>query len=248
MEAGHPLHPLGHTPLRQTAAVTVFHVEVVVGLGPVMAHEHLPHLHLLIAADTTVEPEATSGSLMVQCSRHVIPPVVEVRLTDQRAHDLGVGLQCPAQQSADLLAARDQPHCFSARGGRPPLALRRTEFTRVNVRDARPEDRRTSPTPPPGRTKPAPDRRGTPAVKLTPEASCGQCAPHAGPLSVPLGGRPRTRSRVITLKEVLYARHSRSRRVELSHRPYHVGSRPSSEDRSHRPTGRQGARVGGGRG
>jgi len=29
---------------------------------------------------------------MVQCSRHVIPPVVQVVLTDQQAHDLGLEL------------------------------------------------------------------------------------------------------------------------------------------------------------
>ena len=29
---------------------------------------------------------------MVQCSRHVIPPAVQVDLTDQQAHGLGVGL------------------------------------------------------------------------------------------------------------------------------------------------------------
>lgn len=30
---------------------------------------------------------------MVQCSRHVIPPAITADLTDQQAHDLGVGLQ-----------------------------------------------------------------------------------------------------------------------------------------------------------
>jgi hypothetical protein len=30
---------------------------------------------------------------MVQCSRHVIPPAVEADLTDQQAHDLGLGLE-----------------------------------------------------------------------------------------------------------------------------------------------------------
>jgi hypothetical protein len=29
---------------------------------------------------------------MVQCSKHVIPPAVQVDLTDQQAHDLDVGL------------------------------------------------------------------------------------------------------------------------------------------------------------
>jgi hypothetical protein len=30
---------------------------------------------------------------MVQCSQHVIPPAIEVNLTDRQAHDLAVGLQ-----------------------------------------------------------------------------------------------------------------------------------------------------------
>jgi len=42
--------------------------------------------HLLI--DDRFEPEATSSLLMVQCSRHAIPPAIEVDLTDQQAHDL----------------------------------------------------------------------------------------------------------------------------------------------------------------
>jgi hypothetical protein len=29
---------------------------------------------------------------MVQCSRHVIPPAITADLTDQQAHDLGLGL------------------------------------------------------------------------------------------------------------------------------------------------------------
>ncbi len=29
---------------------------------------------------------------MVKCSKHVIPPAIQVNLTDQPAHDLGVGL------------------------------------------------------------------------------------------------------------------------------------------------------------
>jgi hypothetical protein len=29
---------------------------------------------------------------MVQCSRHAIPPAIQVNLTDRQAHDLGVGL------------------------------------------------------------------------------------------------------------------------------------------------------------
>ena len=29
---------------------------------------------------------------MVQCSQHVIPPAIQVNLTDQQAHDLDLGL------------------------------------------------------------------------------------------------------------------------------------------------------------
>jgi hypothetical protein len=41
---------------------------------------------------------------MVQCSRHVIPPAVQVDLTSQQAHDLGVGLN--AQRLAVLTHQR----------------------------------------------------------------------------------------------------------------------------------------------
>ena len=60
-------------------------------LRPVMTNEHSPQrMHLL--AVVVVEPEATSSVLMVQCSRHAIPPAITVNLTDRRAHDLDVGL------------------------------------------------------------------------------------------------------------------------------------------------------------
>jgi hypothetical protein len=32
---------------------------------------------------------------MVQCSKHVIPPAIQVNLTNQQAHDLGLGLNAP---------------------------------------------------------------------------------------------------------------------------------------------------------
>jgi hypothetical protein len=35
---------------------------------------------------------------MVQCSRHVIPPAIKADLTDQQAHDLGVGLHVQRNQ------------------------------------------------------------------------------------------------------------------------------------------------------
>jgi hypothetical protein len=43
------------------------------------------------------EPEATSSPLMVQCSRHVIPPAIKGLLTDRPAHDLEVGLDALRQ-------------------------------------------------------------------------------------------------------------------------------------------------------
>jgi hypothetical protein len=33
---------------------------------------------------------------MVQYSRHVIPPAIQVNLTDQQAHDLGLELNAPS--------------------------------------------------------------------------------------------------------------------------------------------------------
>jgi len=55
-----------------------------------MADEHPSHSVLLVVV--VIEPEATSSPLMVQCSRHAIPPAIEVDLTDRRAHDLPIGL------------------------------------------------------------------------------------------------------------------------------------------------------------
>ena len=41
---------------------------------------------------------------MVQCSRHVIPPAIQVNLTDQQAHDLDLGLN--AQRHTVLTCRR----------------------------------------------------------------------------------------------------------------------------------------------
>jgi hypothetical protein len=43
---------------------------------------------------------------MVQCSKHAIPLVVPIDLTDQQAHDLELELERSGSGSADLLAAR----------------------------------------------------------------------------------------------------------------------------------------------
>jgi hypothetical protein len=52
---------------------------------------------------------------MVQCSRHVIPPAVQVGLTDQQAHDLAVGLNARRntvlthQRLGTILTPQDEP-------------------------------------------------------------------------------------------------------------------------------------------
>jgi hypothetical protein len=48
VEAAHALHALGQPGLAQAAPFLVLHVHVVMGLGPVMAYEHLPHRYLLV--------------------------------------------------------------------------------------------------------------------------------------------------------------------------------------------------------
>ncbi len=60
------------------------------GLGPV--HTNKDHLAPLVDG-TFVEPEDPSSFLMVQCSRHDIPPAVEGDLTDLQGHDLTLGLE-----------------------------------------------------------------------------------------------------------------------------------------------------------
>jgi len=94
----------------QSVPVGVFDVDVVVDLGPVVADERtsraLPPFRLRIR----VEPEATSGELMDQCSsRRVIPPAIRGRphhpagaRSRPRTH-LPSG---PAGRSADLPRAR----------------------------------------------------------------------------------------------------------------------------------------------
>jgi len=89
METRHAFHTLGQAGSSESLPGLVFDMHVMVGLSPVVTHEHLRHWHLLIDGR---ELEATSSPLMVQCSKHVIPPAIEADLTDQAAHDLGLGL------------------------------------------------------------------------------------------------------------------------------------------------------------
>ena len=60
---------------------------------------------------------------MVQCSRHVIPPVVQGRPHRPAGARSRHRAQGPAVSSADLLAARPQPLELGPRGGGPPLAV-----------------------------------------------------------------------------------------------------------------------------
>lgn len=75
----------------QPFPVHVFHIDVVVGLGPV--HSHKDHLLLLSIGDEHTEPEDPTSSLMDQCSRHDIPPAVTGDLTDRQGHDLDIELE-----------------------------------------------------------------------------------------------------------------------------------------------------------
>ena len=70
-------------------------------LSPVMTHEHHRHPHLPVAT-SEIEPEVTSSSLMVQCSKHVSHQPSEVNFTSQQAHHLDVELEALATLSADL--------------------------------------------------------------------------------------------------------------------------------------------------
>ena len=90
MKPGHPLDPLRQPTTPQPATGVVFDEHVVMVLGPVQANEH-PHQQPP-PQSIRASPEATTSSLMVQCSRHVIPPAVTANLTDRPAHDLGVEL------------------------------------------------------------------------------------------------------------------------------------------------------------
>jgi hypothetical protein len=88
MEPGHTFDTLRETTAAKASAGVVLDEHVMVLLGPVQPDIHLPQPHLLrLVVD--VEPEATSSSLMVQCSKHVIPPAITANLTDRPAHDLG---------------------------------------------------------------------------------------------------------------------------------------------------------------
>jgi hypothetical protein len=125
MKAGHALHAFGQPSLAQPPSLPITDLDVVMILGPVMAHEHQlqPLPPPRSTSTSTYEPEVTSSSLMVQCShRHVIPPVVPVHLTDQQAHDLGLEPDVLHPPVLTCWQLGNQPHSPSEQGGRSPLA------------------------------------------------------------------------------------------------------------------------------
>jgi hypothetical protein len=93
VETGDPVDALGQPASPEAPTLCVLNMHVVVGLSPV--HSDKDHLTPPING-TSVEPEDPSSFLMVQCSRHDIPPAVEGDLTDRPGHDLDVGLEALA--------------------------------------------------------------------------------------------------------------------------------------------------------
>ncbi|HYF45453.1 MAG TPA: hypothetical protein VD926_04535 [Acidimicrobiales bacterium] len=85
MKPGHPIDAFREPGPLEAGSLVVFDEHIVMGLSPVMTYEHPAHHNPLVVGSRA---EATSSSLMVQCSQHVIPPAVQVDLTDQQAHDL----------------------------------------------------------------------------------------------------------------------------------------------------------------
>ena len=64
---------------------------------------------------------------MVQCSKHVIPPAITANLTYQPAHDLDIGLQRPASNSADRPAARNHSAHSQRADWSAPISLDRQQ-------------------------------------------------------------------------------------------------------------------------
>ena len=94
MKAGDTLHPLRQAGLGQASPVGVLDVHVVMGLGPVMAYENLPHRYLLSSSD--VEPEATSSFLWFSARGTSSHQLSKVHLTARQAHDLELRLKALA--------------------------------------------------------------------------------------------------------------------------------------------------------
>jgi hypothetical protein len=91
VEAGDALLSLGQPGLGQATPFLVLDVHVVMGLGPVVPHEHRPHLNLLIVVGcrSPRRPAARSWFSARGTSSHQLSMV---DLTDRQAHDLGLGI------------------------------------------------------------------------------------------------------------------------------------------------------------
>jgi hypothetical protein len=80
VEAGDALHPFGQPGLGQAAPFTVLHVHVVMGLGPVMAYEYLPHRYLpvVVGCQSRGDQQLANGSVLearhpTSCRRSTSP-------------------------------------------------------------------------------------------------------------------------------------------------------------------------------
>jgi len=127
MQDRDPADPFGHPPRGQLHAGLVAHVNVVMGLGPIIANkDHL--LFLLRSGSMTDEPEGHPRGLMDQCSRHDTPSVLSVTLTNQPGHVLNPEIEVSVGESAHRKAARSPPSPSSGNrwwipiswSGRPP--------------------------------------------------------------------------------------------------------------------------------
>ena len=133
MEPGHPLDALRQPATTEAVTGVVFDEHVVMVLGPVQTDEHLAPSAPPRCLVVDVEPEATSSSLMVQCSKHVIPPAITANLTNRPAHDLDLELNA---QRRKVLTGQRLGTILPATSGpddRPPLALPRCARTAQHV-------------------------------------------------------------------------------------------------------------------
>ena len=88
------------TPSCQHSPVLVDDLDVVMGLGPIIANkDHLLLLLLILRSGTGAdEPEGHPRELMDQCSRHDTPSVLWRTLTNQPGHVLSAEIESPTGQ------------------------------------------------------------------------------------------------------------------------------------------------------
>jgi hypothetical protein len=108
VQPGHPGHPLRQPHLGQPPPRGVHQLHIMMGLGPVIPHEHQHALLILIDHPCTASGR-TISDLMNQCSRHTTAGTTSHQRstlpTHQQGHDLSTGLQGPGRHSAHLPAA-----------------------------------------------------------------------------------------------------------------------------------------------